>query len=82
MTGKQIDAVQGVVGLIGITIGVIPLARWAFTGEHGGLFEWLLGKPTGLMGLLVPLAVVLVGVGVIAALEAAKRRKRAGDRAE
>ncbi|QRK91411.1 hypothetical protein [Saccharopolyspora erythraea] len=82
VTGKQIDAVQGVVGLIGVTIGLIPLARWAFTGEHGGLFEWSLGKCTELMGLLVPLATVLVGVGMIAALEGVKRRKRAGDRVE
>ncbi|MCI2420994.1 hypothetical protein MOQ72_26475 [Saccharopolyspora sp. K220] len=74
MTRGQIDALQGVVGFIGVTVGVIPLVRWMIQGEHGAVFRWLFGNPTGLLGYLVPLVFLAVVVAAIAGLEMLKRR--------
>lgn len=71
---RTIDGIQGIVALAGISFGLIPLVRWIFSGEHGGLFRWAFGTPTGTMGYLAPLAVIAVLIGLIALLEVLKRR--------
>lgn len=72
--GRTIDAFQGLVVIVGIPIGVIPLIRWIANGDHGGLFQWLFGAPTGAMGLVAPLLVIAVGIVIIAILEMVKKR--------
>ena len=72
---RAIDGLQGGVALVGITLGVIPVARWAIQEQHGALFEWLFGVQTGTIGYVVPLAVIAVAIGTIAALEMTKRRR-------
>ena len=34
-----VDGLQGVAGLVGITVGAIPLLRWAVEREHGAIFR-------------------------------------------
>jgi hypothetical protein len=69
-----IDAFQGLFAFVGVTLGVIPMVRWAIQEEYGALFEWLFGVQTGSMGYVTPLAVIVAVVGAIAALEMMKRR--------
>ena len=71
---RAIDGLQGVVAFVGITFGVIPVVRWAIQEQHGALFEWLFGVRTGSMGYVAPLALIVVVIGIIAALEMTKRR--------
>lgn len=72
--GRTIEAFQGLVVILGIPIGVVPLVRWIANGDHGGLFQWLLGAPSGAMGLVAPLLVIGVGIAIIAILEVVKKR--------
>jgi hypothetical protein len=74
VTRGGIDGLQGVLGLIGITVGVIPLVRWMIQGEHGAAFRWLFGTPTGVLAYAVPLAFSGVVIAAIAGLEMLKRR--------
>ncbi|SHF66865.1 hypothetical protein [Streptoalloteichus hindustanus] len=74
MTRRTIDGLQGACAIVGITIGVIPLVRWVATDRHGGLFEWVFGARGGVSAYLVPLLLIAVAVGAIAALEKAKPR--------
>jgi hypothetical protein len=71
---RSIDGLQGAVAFVGITLGAIPIVRWAIQEEHGALFEWLFGVQMGSMGYVAPLAVMVVAIGIIAALEMTKRR--------
>ncbi|MCK2238845.1 MULTISPECIES: hypothetical protein [unclassified Crossiella] len=71
---SAIDGVQGVIALVGITLGGVPLVRWFIEGQHSGPFRWLFGEQTGTMGYVAPLLVIGVAIGLIAVLE---RRKRA-----
>lgn len=71
---RAIDGLQGIVAFVVITLGVIPMARWAIQEQHGVLFEWLFGAQTGSTGYVAPLAVIVVAIGIIAALEMTKRR--------
>lgn len=71
---RALDGLEGVAALVGITLGVIPFARWAITGELGGLFAWIFGSFTETMGYAAPLIVVAVSVAIIAAFEVMKKR--------
>ncbi|GAA2840513.1 hypothetical protein [Crossiella cryophila] len=71
---SAIDGAQGVIAIVGITLGAVPLIRWFIEGQHSGPFRWIFGEQTGTMGYVVPLLVIGVGFGLIAVLE---RRKRA-----
>jgi hypothetical protein len=71
---RAIDGVQGLVALVGITLGAIPLVRWIVQDEHGGLFRTLFGTHTGAMGYVAPILVIVAAVAVIALLEIPKRR--------
>ena len=71
---RTIDGLQGLAALLGITFGVIPLARVLFGAGPGALSRWLLGQPAGPMAYLLPIIVVVIIVAVIAALEFVKRR--------
>jgi hypothetical protein len=71
---RAIDGLQGVCALIGITVGVIPLASWAVGGESGGLLGRISGwSPLGSQAYVLPVAVIAVAIGVIAILEVMKR---------
>lgn len=72
MTSKTADAWQGLIGLIGITLGVIPLAMMVF-GSSNGLWTLVLDDSAGALRWVLPLVVLIVGVIAIAVLE---RRKR------
>jgi len=54
--------------------GVIPLAQRVLGANQGGLFRWIFGQPAGSMTFVIPAAVMAVAVGLVAALELAKRR--------
>lgn len=71
---RALDGLQGVVALVGITLGVIPFVRWVITGELGGLFAWIFGSFAETMGYAAPLIVVAVSVAVIAAFKVMKKR--------
>lgn len=70
---RTLDALQGVVAIVGITVGVIPLVRWTLHGEHGGAFQLLFGSPDAPMAYTIPLLVIAAGVALIALLEWAKK---------
>lgn len=72
MTSKTVDAWQGLIGLIGITLGVIPLVMLIF-GSSNGLWSLVLDDSAGAIRWVLPVAVLVVGVVAIAVLE---RRKR------
>lgn len=69
-----IDGLQGASALFGITLGLIPLVRWVLQREHGAIFRWMFGDPSGSMAYAVPLVVIVATIGFIAALEGLKRR--------
>lgn len=69
-----VDGLQGVAGLVGITVGAIPLLRWAVEREHGAIFRWIFGNPSGAMGYVAPLLVIVATIGFVAALERLKPR--------
>ncbi|WP_216215834.1 hypothetical protein [Amycolatopsis aidingensis] len=71
---KAIDGLEGLVGLAGVTLGVIPFGGWVIAKEHSGPFRWLFGEQTGAMGYVAPLVVVAVAALLITVLEAVKRR--------
>lgn len=72
MSSKAINAWQGAVGLVGITLGAIPLVMFLVRGAAGSVWQ-LVGDAEGTLGWAGPLAVVLVAVAVIAALERGKK---------
>ena len=72
MTAKTADAWQGLAGLIGITLGVIPLVMMVF-GSSNGVWSLVLDDSAGALRWVCPLLVLLGGVTAIAILE---RRKR------
>lgn len=59
-----------------ITLGVIPLAQRVLGAKQGGLFRWIFGQPAGSMTFVIPVVVTAVAIGVVAALELAKRHAR------
>ncbi|MCP2257623.1 hypothetical protein LX15_001308 [Streptoalloteichus tenebrarius] len=74
MSRATFDGLQGLCGLVAVTLGVIPLVRWLISAQHGALFRWVFGEQTGVLGYLLPMLVVAVMIGAIAALEKAKNR--------
>ncbi len=71
-TRKQLDAWQGGVAFIGITLGLLPLVQVLF-GRGPGLLRLVLGEDPGVYGYVLPIVVVAVCVAVIARLESIKR---------
>jgi hypothetical protein len=72
---RALDGLQGVCALAGITLGVIPLISWALGGESGGLLGRIFGwSPSGSLAYVLPMVVIVVVIGVVAILEAMKRR--------
>lgn len=63
-------AAQNVVGLVGVTLGVIPLAMFLFTGRVG------LWGPLGVTGPTAWILPLLVVVAAGAALVVLDRRER------
>ena len=72
--GKIIDGLQGFCVLVGITLGLIPLATWIFQGRVSGLFQWIFGAASGSTGYLGPVIVIVAAIVLIGILEAIKRR--------
>ncbi|SFB63771.1 hypothetical protein SAMN05216266_13715 [Amycolatopsis marina] len=72
MTSKTADTWQGVFGLIGITLGVIPLGMLVF-GSSNGLWTLVLDDSAGALRWVLPLVVLVVGVLAIGVLERYKR---------
>ncbi|MCO1582693.1 hypothetical protein M8C13_43805 [Crossiella sp. SN42] len=73
-TVSAVEGAQGVIALIGITLGAVPLVRWLIEEQHSGPFRWIFGELTGTMGYLGPLLVIAAAIGLIALLELRKRR--------
>lgn len=73
MTHTKIDAWQGVVALVGITLGLIPLVQKLLTGSTGSLWNLV---PGGGEGVLALTAAGVVTVGALLVLAALERRKR------
>ena len=71
---RLLDGLQGVSAIIGITLGVIPLISGAVGGQFGGLLRLIFGSLSGPMAYVVPLVVIILTIGLIAILEAMKRR--------
>ncbi len=71
-TRKQLDAWQGGVAFIGITLGLLPLVQVLF-GRGPGLLRLVLGEDPAVYGYVLPIVVVAVCVAVIARLESIKR---------
>lgn len=70
---RQIDGLQTLVVILGISLGVVPLVRSALSGEPGRLYDSLLGETNRLVEYLAPLAVVVIAVVLIAVLDSSKR---------
>lgn len=60
--------------ILGITLGVIPLLSGVVGGQSGGLLRLIFGSLSGSMAYVVPLVVIILTIGLIAILEAMKRR--------
>jgi hypothetical protein len=73
MVRTTVDAWQGVLALVGITLGVIPLIQKLLTGSTGSLWQLLVGGGEGVPALITA-TVVAIGTG--AAVIALERRKR------
>lgn len=73
MSTRTVDGMQGLVALIGITLGVIPLVRAAYGGGPGWLLGWLPGMEGGATTYVVPIVIVVVAVAVMGVLERSKR---------
>ena len=71
---RLLDGLQGVSAIIGITLGVIPLISGAVGGQSVGLLRLIFGSLSGPMAYVVPLVVIILTIGLIAILEAMKRR--------
>ncbi len=71
-TRKQLDAWQGGVAFIGITLGLLPLLQVLF-GRGPGLLRLVLGEDPGVYGYLRPIVVIAMCVAVVARLEPVKR---------
>lgn len=70
-TSKKRDGVQGVAAVVGITLGVIPLLQMVFSGRPG-LLKFVLGNDPGVIGYVVPAAILLIAVAAVAVTEAKK----------
>ncbi|WP_035858885.1 hypothetical protein [Cryptosporangium arvum] len=69
---KTLDAWQGFAGLVGFSLGVVPLVRYAFGGRRGGLLRFVLGDDPGAALWIVPLVILGVAAVVITLLEVGK----------
>jgi hypothetical protein len=72
MTRKTIDGWQGFLGLVAVSLGVIPLAQYAIGGRRGGLLRFVLGDDPGAALWIVPLTILAATVIVILLLERGK----------
>lgn len=75
-TRRSADSAQGLLALIGITLGAIPLIQVVVTGHTGWLLGWLPGMESSPMIYVLPIAIVLAAVAGIGGLERGKHRSR------
>lgn len=73
-TRKRLDAWQGVMGFVGITLGLLPMVQ-VMLGRGQGLWRFVLGEASGAAAYVPPLAILTVAVAVIARLESLKRTR-------
>lgn len=71
-TRRQLDAWQGAMAFVGITLGLLPLVQVLF-GRAPGLLRLVLGEDPGVYGYALPIVVIAMCVTVIAWLESVKR---------
>jgi hypothetical protein len=69
MEQKTIQASEGVLALVGITLGAVPLVQRLLTGSTGSLWQLLPGGGTSTAALVAALVVVLSAMVGIAVLE-------------
>ncbi|MFP5023046.1 hypothetical protein [Pseudonocardia phyllosphaerae] len=67
------EGLQGLAGLIAVTLGLIPLGQLVFTGRIGSIWGALLGGQPSLPWL-GPVIVLVLAVAAIAGLEVQRRR--------
>ncbi|WP_144127691.1 hypothetical protein [Catellatospora sichuanensis] len=73
MSRKVIEGWQGLLLVVGITLGVFPLIQIGLGVGRGGLWRLALGDDAGALRWILPLATLIVTLAAIALLE---RRKR------
>lgn len=74
MSDRSIDTVQGLIVLLVVPLGVIPLAQRLFGAEQGFVFRGIFGDLADPYAWVVPLAVMSLAVLVVALLEHRKGR--------
>lgn len=72
---RGIEVVQGVVVLMAITLGIIPLVQVLVFHGNPGLLAAVLPDAPSASHWMAPLAVVIVAAGCVLALEATKNRR-------
>lgn len=73
MTTRVIDTWQGLTAIVGVTLGLVPLATMVIGAGDPGLWRLVLDDTTGGSRWLGPLLVVVAAAAVIAGLERWKR---------
>ncbi|WP_345459618.1 hypothetical protein [Nocardioides marinquilinus] len=69
---KGVDGLQGLAAFVGLTAGVVPLAKVLLGGGPGFWLAWFPGTDSPPGEWLVPAVVVVVAVTVVMVLERAK----------
>ncbi|SHN44349.1 hypothetical protein [Cryptosporangium aurantiacum] len=74
MTRKTVDGWQGLFCFVGVTLGVIPLAQYAFGIRRGGLLRFVLGQDPGAALWIVPLTILGLAITGVLLFERLKPR--------
>ncbi len=70
-----IDAIQTIVIIIAVPLGVIPLIQELFDARQGALFRTIFNEPTGNAQWIIPLAVIVVAAAIVIAVEELPKRR-------
>ena len=70
---SRLNGLQGLVALVGITLGVIPLIQLVFSGGPGKLLSWAVGSGPSLAAYGVSAAISFTALMLVTILERKKR---------
>lgn len=71
---QVVNAIQTVVILIAVPLGVIPLVQAVFDFDQGGIFRFVFSDPTGNTRWVIPSIVVVVAAVIVIADEELPKR--------
>ncbi len=71
---RDIEAIQGIVAFVGITLGVIPLIQ-VFFGRRPGLLTLVLPEGPSALHWIAPIVVVLAAIAIVLVLESRKKHR-------